>query len=202
MVTTRQTSSVFTVVLAAGSASRYGSVKQLAEIGGIPLVRRAFNVAAEACGDRAVLITGYEWQAVSAACAPLPGFLIVNENHADGLGTSIAAAARSVRHVAQAIVVLLADQPMITAEHVQALCGAWSGAENEIVATAYADTVGAPVLFPSACFDELVMLRGDAGGRHLLSDERFSVVKVMFEPAAVDIDTPDDLKRISRSAHN
>ncbi len=197
MVTTKETSNVFAVVLAAGSASRYGSVKQLAEIDGVPLVHRATSIAAEACGNCIVLITGHEWQAVSAGCAPLPGFLIVNECHADGLGTSIAAAARSVRHVAQAIVVLLADQAMITAEHIQALCDAWSGAENEIVATAYADTVGAPVLFPSDCFDELAKLRGDSGGRHLLSDDRFNVTKIVFEPAAVDIDTPDDLDKLN-----
>jgi len=197
MVTSRQTSSVFAVVLAAGSASRYGSVKQLAEIDGVPLVHRANSVAAGVCGNRTVLVTGYEWQAVSAACAPMSGFLIVNESHADGLGTSIAAAVRSVRHIAQAIVVLLADQPMVTAEHVQALCDAWSGADDEIVATAFADTVGAPVLFPSGCFDELAMLRGDAGGRHLLSDDRFNVTKIMFEPAAIDVDTPDDFNKLN-----
>jgi molybdenum cofactor cytidylyltransferase len=126
----------------------------------------------------------------------LRGFLIVNDNYCDGLGTSIARAVRSVQHVAQAVVVLLADQPMITADHVQALCDAWSGAEDEIVATAYANTTGAPVLFPRACFDELAALQGDAGGRHLLNDQKFQVKRVVFEPAAVDVDTPADLERL------
>ena len=137
-----ETSDIFAVVLAAGSASRFGSVKQLAEIDGVPLVHRAVRAATEVCGDRTALIAGHAWKAVSEACVPLPGFLIVNENHADGLGTSIAAAVRSVRHATQAVVVLLADQAMITAQHIQALCDAWSGADDEIVATEYAGKVG------------------------------------------------------------
>jgi len=196
MVADIETSGIFAVVLAAGSASRFGSVKQLAEIEGVPLVHRAVRTAAEVCGDRTALITGHAWEAVSEACVPLPGFLVVNENHAEGLGTSIAAAVRSVRHATQAIVVLLADQPMITAQHIQALCDAWSGADDEIVATEYAGKVGAPVLFPRGCFEELVMLKGDTGGRHLLSDDRFNVTKIVFEPAAIDVDTPADLENL------
>jgi molybdenum cofactor cytidylyltransferase len=196
MVTIKSTANVFTIVLAAGSGSRFGSTKQLAEIDGIPLVRHAMNVATKACAERTVLVAGHEWNSVSDACAPLPGFLIVNENHAEGLGTSIAAAVRSVRHAARAIVVLLADQPLITAEHLQALCAAWGGADDEIVATQYADAVGAPVLFPPGSFEDLVMLCGDAGGRHLLSDSRFKVTKIVFEPAAVDIDTRTDLDQL------
>jgi len=189
-------------VLAAGSASRFGSTKQLAEIDGVTLVQRASAMATEACGANTALVVGHDWQAVAQACSPMQGFLIVNDNHADGLGASLAQAVQSVRHVAHAIVVLLADQAMIRAQHVQALSDTWSGASDEIVATAYADTIGAPVLFPRTCFDELAALQGDAGGRHLLKDSRFVVKTVIFEPAAVDIDTLDDLRRASRSARS
>ncbi len=109
---------------------------------------------------------------------------------------------RSVQHQARAIIILLADQALITAAHVRELRDAWSGADDEIVATAFGDTAGPPVLFPCACFGDLATLHGDAGGRHLLDNERFRVKKIDFEPAAVDIDTPEDLKQISRSARS
>lgn len=193
---------VFAIVLAAGVASRFGSTKQLAELDGVALVRRATEMAAKVCGDNTALVLGHDWQAVAAACNPMRGFLIVNTDYADGLGTSLATAVQSVHHVAQAIIVLLADQALISAQHVQTLLDTWSGASNEIVATAYADTAGAPVLFPRDCFAELAALQGDAGGRHLLTDERFSTRTVVCEHAAVDIDTPEDLRRISRNARN
>lgn len=189
-------------MLAAGSASRFGATKQLAELDGVPLVRHAVNVAAEACGDNTVLVLGHDWNAIADACAPLTGFMVINDDYADGQGSSIATAVRSLRHVARAIIVLLADQPMITAEHVQALRDTWNGADDELVATVYADTVGVPVLFPRGCFEELCALQDDTGGRHLLTDKRFGVQRINFEPAAVDIDTPEDLKQISRSARS
>ncbi len=91
---------------------------------------------------------------------------------------------------------LHADQPLITTEHLRALEAAWSGADVEIVATAFADTLGPPVLFPSGCFDDLIGLRGDAGAKRLLEDARYSVKQVAFAGAAIDIDTPEDLERL------
>ena len=188
--------SVFAVVLAAGAASRFGSSKQLAEINGVALVRHTLDSAVAACGANTALVVGYDWQAVSAVCTTSPGFLIVNDNYSAGLGTSVAQAVRSIRHAADAIIVMLADQVLVTAEHVQAITAAWCGADNEIVATAFGETIGPPTLFPRACFDELAALQGDAGGRHLLFDDRFTVRKIVFEPAAVDIDTPEDLTNL------
>jgi molybdenum cofactor cytidylyltransferase len=188
--------SVFAVVLAAGSASRFGSSKQLATIDDITLVQKAYDVASEVCGARTVLVVGHNWQAVSAACRQSAGFLLVNEAYESGLGISIAQAVRSIQHIADAIVILLADQALITSEHVRSLLAAWDGTQDQIIATAYAETVGAPVLFASGCFTDLAALKGDSGGRQLLSDGRYQLRQIVFEAAAVDIDTPDDLKQI------
>jgi molybdenum cofactor cytidylyltransferase len=82
--------SVFTVVLAAGDASRFGATKQLAEFHGEALVRRAVRLAASVCGERCLLVTGKESRQVIEACLPIPGFFIVNENYRDGIGGSLA----------------------------------------------------------------------------------------------------------------
>jgi molybdenum cofactor cytidylyltransferase len=201
-VTDPATNFVFAAVMAAGSASRFGSSKQLAELDGTPLVQRALDIAAAACDRQTALVVGHNWEAVIAVCDPLPDFFVCNDDYGVGFGTSIAQAVRSLQHVAHAIIVLLADQPLITAEHLRALQTAWSGAENEIVATAYAGTTGTPVLFPRACFKDLAILDGDVGARQLLSDRRFHVKTIAFEPAAADVDTPEDLRRISRNARS
>ncbi len=168
----------------------------MAEIDGITLVQRAAHTASQACADRTILVLGHDWQAVAAACDPLTGFMIRNDDYADGLGTSIASAVRALQHVADAVVITLADQPHISAEHVRALCAAWTGAADEIVATRYADTVGVPALFARSCFDDLLTLEGDTGARKLIRSGRFPVHEVTFEPAAADVDTPDDLDKL------
>jgi len=192
-----QTTNIVALVLAAGSAKRFGSSKQLAEFNGTPLAKGALDIAIEVFGDRTALVVGHNWKAVAQSCSPLPGYLIVNDQHENGLGSSIACATRSVRHATQAVVVILADQVLVTAEYLRSLRDSWSGADNEIVATQFGATLGPPVLFPSACFDDLAKLQGDTGGRHLLNDERFTVRKIVFDPASVDIDTPEALDQLT-----
>ena len=164
---------VFALVLAAGSASRFGSTKQLAEIDGVPLVRRATDAAARVCGNHVALVVGHDWQAVSDAGLAAGGFLVCNDRYADGLGSSIAQGVRSLRHVADAVLVMLADQPLVTADHLRAIVQAWSGAGDEIVATEFDGSNGPPVLFGRDCFDELAKLTADSGGKHVLSDTRY-----------------------------
>jgi molybdenum cofactor cytidylyltransferase len=163
---------------------------------GVPLVKHACSAAAGACGSRTILVTGHDWLAVATACAPIEGFLVRNDDFAAGIGGSIALGVRCVRHAADAVLVILADQPRITAAHLSALIDHWSGADDEIVATAFAGTTGPPVLFPRDCFAELAQLGGDSGAKSLLSNPRYTVRSIPFEPAAIDIDTPADLDRL------
>jgi len=183
--------SVFAVVLAAGDASRFGATKQLAEFDGEALVRRAVRLAASVCGAQSVLVSGKDWQQVIEAALPVPGFFVVNESYKDGIGSSLAVAARSLACVAEAVIVLLADQPLITSEHLQALVAEWRRAPGQIVATAYADTVGPPAIFPGRYIGQLAALTGDRGAKAIIASE--SARTVQFEPAAADIDRPEDL---------
>lgn len=187
---------VFAVVLAAGSSSRFGATKQTVTLNDVPLVRRAHDMAARVCDDLVVTVIGHDASSVLGAMNANSGFVIVNEDYGQGLGSSIAAAARACRPRADALLLLLADQALVTAEHLFALLNNWSGSDTEIVATAYSDTQGPPVLFPRATFDDLCQLSGDTGARALFQDDRFRLKTVRFEPAAIDIDTPADLARI------
>lgn len=196
------TSEIFAVVLAAGSASRFGSTKQLADVDGRPMVSLAVETAARACGDHTLLVTGHDSAAVARACAGLPGFVTINDTFDDGLGSSIAHAVNALPAQISAILVVLADQPLVRAEHLQAIVAAWSGNSDEIVASSYAGTQGPPVLFPRGCFADLAALDGDRGGRHLLDDGRFRVTTIACEAAALDVDVPDDLRQISRSVRS
>lgn len=162
----------------------------------MPLVRRAVELATGICGERVLLVVGHDWHSVVAACHPCPGFLSRNDGYESGLGTSISHAVRSIQHVAGAVILLFADQPLINAEHVRAIRNAWDGTDLEIVATSYAGTSGPPVLFARGCFGDLVRLKGDQGARTLLHDDRYAVTTLNFEDAAFDIDTVEDLERL------
>lgn len=189
--------SVFAVILAAGTSSRFGSTKQVAKVGGIPMVQRAVQIAEALCGDCVITVVGHDASCVLQCLQANSGFIVVNDAYKSGLGSSIAAAARACPAKADALLLLLADQALVTETHLKTLFRRWSGAADEIVATAYAGTEGPPVLLPSATFEELRELSGDTGARALFRDPRFRVEKVPFEDAAVDIDTPADLDALT-----
>ena len=188
---------VFVAVLAAGASRRFGSPKQLQDWDGIPMVRHAVNTATDACRDRVLLVLGHRWREVMAAAAE-PPFVVLNERYEGGMGTSIALAARSLGRAADAIIIMPADQPLVTSEHLQALIATWSGHRDEIVASSYRGVTGAPALFAADAFDTIASLRADDGARSVFSDGRFRFQSVACEAAAFDVDAPDDLEQRSQ----
>ena len=185
---------MFAVVLAAGRSRRFGRSKLLEGLDGETLVHRAARLARTVCGDRTVLVTGYDSAAVRTAAGEAPQFVIVNDRYEKGMGVSIALATKAVAHAADALLLLFADQPLVTAEHLGALVDEWGGADDRVVATAYAGIQGPPVLFPRSAFGALGALTGDEGAKRVLQDPVFDVRTVPFEDAAIDIDTPADLR--------
>ena len=187
---------VFAIVLAAGSGRRFGGTKQLASYDGTPLVARAVRLAESVCGPRTVLVAGHEWRAVVDGCEPLQGFFTINVAYRSGMGSSIACGVKSVGEAADGIIIMLADQPLVTFEHLQRLISAWAGSGDHIAATSFAGTDGPPVIFPRRYFADLAALEGDQGARPVLKKAGSRVRRLEFEPAAVDIDAPGDLERL------
>lgn len=182
------------VVLAAGSASRFGRPKLLEEFDGRPLVQHALSSACSAALGPVYLVTGRDDAALRRAASELADHVVFNPSHAAGMGTSIACGIAACRDTADALLLMLADQPRIGEQHLRELVDTWSGADDEIVASAFADTLGPPVLFGSAAFDELAALDGDRGAKNVLRDERFRVRTVDCEAAGIDIDTMADIE--------
>ncbi len=184
---------LFAVVLAAGNASRFGSTKQLAEYRGRPLVQLAVRRAERVCGADSILVVGADWRRVHEACAPLKGFLVMNDAHEAGMSSSIAAGVRAVATTADAILLLLADQPLVTSDDLTRLIDAWGGSATSIVCSSHAGVIGPPVIFPSRYFGELTAQSGDKGAREVLERHADEVVRVPCAAAAVDVDSPRDL---------
>ena len=187
---------IFSIVLAAGQSQRFGATKQVALLGGKTLVERALRLAEAVAGDHTVLVIGADWSQVLSACRPVRGFLVRNERYADGISTSIAAAVRSVDGIADAVLMLLADQPLVGEAHLLDLVQRWRADPGRIVASRYAGGLGPPAVLPARLFGELLSLTGDRGARELINSPAQNALGVDCEAAAIDVDTPQALRAL------
>ncbi len=187
---------LFAVLLAAGSGHRFGSTKQLQNVDGVAMVAKAARLCESVCGRHSVTVLGNDWMAVHDACKPLSGFIVMNLDYATGIASSIRCGVAAVQDQADGIMLVLADQPRIGVAHLQALEWQWRETPTSIIASAYADTLGPPIIFPRQDFAALRELRGDAGAKSILLRNPDRLQTIDCAAAALDIDVPEDLQRI------
>jgi molybdenum cofactor cytidylyltransferase len=185
--------SITGLVLAAGTSSRFGRTKQLFEVSGRPLVQHALDAAAEAGLDEIVVVLGHDAEAVEAALHLPPTARVVrNPRYAEGQSTSLATGLNAARAESEGAVVLLADQPGISAEHVRALVTAFRARRARIVRLSFRDGPG-PALLSREIWAEATHLTGDTGARALVAEHPDWIEEIAVdEDAPPDVDTPAD----------
>jgi CTP:molybdopterin cytidylyltransferase MocA len=184
------------LVLAAGGARRFGSPKALVPYRGEPLVARAAGLLRGCCGAGVTVVVGADAGRVRAAVPVMPGVNVVeNPQWADGLARSLAAGLAALPAPAAAALVLLADQPAVTAADLARLVAAWQGSPGQIIAARFGAAVGVPAILPRGAWPALATLTGDQGARAVIAAAG-DRVEVAMPSAALDVDTPDDLARL------
>ncbi len=181
-------------ILAAGASSRLGSPKQLVRIDGTSLIRRAAGVAIESGIGPVFVALGANRDAIKPELADLSVRVLVNDDWAEGVASSVRLAACAARHVgAAALLLMVCDQPAVDAALLRSIRAArLSSAKPRIVATRYADALGVPALFDQSLFDELLTLRGDEGARSIIRRRAVETVAVDPPQPLKDIDTQAD----------
>ena len=183
------------IVLAAGEGRRFGGTKQIHEFERKPLAQHAIDALAAGGVDEVIVVTGHDADAVEGALV-LPDFgrFVRNRTYRDGQATSLAAAFHEVADESQAAVVLLGDQPGITAGDVRVLVERFLATRRQIVRLRFADGPG-PSLLSREIYAEAGHLHGDVGARVLAASHPEWVEEVDVDrPTPLDVDTPADLR--------
>ena len=185
------------VVLAAGKASRFGAPKQLLEIEGETLIDRACRTALEAGCDPVLRVLGAHAEEILERPCPRHVGTLVHAGWEEGMGSSLAAGVGDLLGRApelDAVFVMLADQPMVTAGLLEEMRARLS--EASVVLCDHGDATGPPALFGWPHFAELMVLRGDRGAKAVAANHH--AVLVEFAGAAWDIDSPEAWERFLR----
>lgn len=186
---------VSAVLLAAGMSQRMGAAnKLLLEIGGSPMVHRtAKNILDSGVGEL-VAVLGYHRQAVADALSTLPCRTVDNPQYQDGRMTSVHAGLAAISPDAKAVMICLADQPLLAAEDYRAfLLAAMAVPAGKIAVPTVNGERGNPILLPANLKDEVLEQDLKFGPRNLIRDNPDLVAWVeMQSPYFVrDIDTPE-----------
>jgi CTP:molybdopterin cytidylyltransferase MocA len=179
------------LLLAAGAGRRMGRPKALVELDGEPLVRRGVRLLAQAGCGPVVVVVGARADEVRPLCE---GAQVVEAaDWSTGMAASLHAGLAALD--ADACVVALVDQPLVTPAAVERLRAAHRDGAVAAVAT-YDGRPRNPVLLDRSVWDEVAQAAdGDEGARSWLRAHPDRVVHVDCSDAGVptDVDTPQDL---------
>lgn len=181
------------LLLAAGSASRFGSDKLRHNLphGVAIAVQAARQLRSEL--QVVVAVVRPDCEELEKSLSAEGCTVIVCENAAEGMGASLACAAKAVGE-ASGYLIALGDMPFIRRSSIAAVRDAI--AAGAALAAPYFRTVrGHPVGISGRFFEDLLACAGDEGAKKLLSEHEKELVKVpVGDPGVIrDIDTPDDL---------
>ncbi|WP_249011394.1 NTP transferase domain-containing protein [Conexibacter sp. DBS9H8] len=178
------------IVLAAGAGRRFGGAKQVAELGGRPLI--SWPIAALRAGGLSdiIVVLGAHADRVRAV---LSGVEVVEvTDWSEGMSASLrAGVSAAAGRGAERAIVALADQPHLSGAAVARVLAA-SREGHPVCRARYGTIAGHPVALSQATFAAVAELRGDMGARGLTQWTPRDVDCTGLG-ATTDIDTPEDL---------
>jgi molybdenum cofactor cytidylyltransferase len=183
------------IILAAGSSSRFGKVKQLLHFNNKTLLQHVIDEAIESGAENIIVVTGANADKVSENIKDEKVTIVFNAQWKEGMASGIATGLKkaiTLNNDIEKVIIAVCDQPFVTAALFQQLYQTQNEGVQRIVASSYADTVGTPALFTQKYFDALMSVKGDEGAKKILKANVDDVATVDFPQGAIDIDTQKD----------
>jgi len=189
------------IVLAAGQSKRMGKAKQLLPFGDGTILETVINSLAESKVDEIILVLGYQAEEIRESLPYTPAKTVINPSYQEGMSSSIICGMNTVDENADAVMIVLGDQPLLGTDVIDRLVKEYRGGDRGIVVPLYKKRRGNPVIFDIKYKDKLSALHGDIGGREIVASDREDVLEVNIESEAVicDIDEEGEyLRQLSR----
>jgi molybdenum cofactor cytidylyltransferase len=197
------------IILAAGSSSRMGGGrhKLLLPLGDRPVLAHVIAAALASQASPILIVLGHQAEQVRTQIAPFTALSAVisieNPAYLQGMSTSLRAGLQALLqrqntheqafHSLDGVIILLGDQPLMTAHSIDALITCKQATGKRIIAPLYNGKRGNPVLFDASLFPELLEISGDEGARSVIERHKQDVATIELSDAitSYDVDTWD-----------
>jgi molybdenum cofactor cytidylyltransferase len=183
------------LVLAAGGSSRLGGPKQLLPFGPATLLDHTIETARSCAFDQLLVVLGGAADQVLDRVDLSGADVVVNNGYGAGCSSSIATAMDALNPRADALVLLLGDQPGVSCDTVAALLAGRGDAA--LAVCRYDDGLGHPFCFSRELFGTLRELHGDKAVWKLVAAGGDAVARVHVDgPVPIDVDTWADYEAV------
>ena len=191
------------MILAAGASTRLGRPKQLLPFRGRSLLRHAAETAlASSCRPVVVVLGAFAGRLIRELSG-LPVIVAMNLQWKEGLSSSIRAGLKALAPEGpgpKSVLIMLCDQPLISAQFLDRLVALHQSSGSGIVAAEYGGEGGVPALFSRAYYSELAALRGSRGAKPVIVKYAKHSERIPLPEAAIDIDRQEDILSLRRLA--
>jgi molybdenum cofactor cytidylyltransferase len=203
---------VSVVLLAAGMSTRMGRNKLLLTFRDKPLVVHAVDTLLASKAGEIIVVLGHEsekiWDQLEdyAGQAPNGGQrrrvrLVKNADYRDGLSTSVRTGVEAVSRETGAIMIYLADQPLLEPADVDRIIAAFTTAKAEdkmIVVPFFKGERGNPVILDASLRDSILGIVGDVGCKGVIKryPEKVYAIEMENDHVVRDVDDVQAYERL------
>jgi molybdenum cofactor cytidylyltransferase len=189
------------IVPAAGLSSRMGQSKLLMPFGDKSLIEHAVDTLKASDVDEIVVVLGHEADQVRSRLERRRVNFVHNPDYREGLSTSVRAGMSAVAKGADAIMIYLADQPLIQPDEISRLIQAFAEAKRagkSIVVPFFENRRGNPVILDASYRAMVLDIAGDVGCKRIIRryPEQVFAVQMQTDHVVRDVDTPEDFLRV------
>lgn len=182
------------IILAAGQSQRLGHAKQLVTWKDKPLLQHTIDEA-EALQIPTYIVLGANYNTIEdAVVVGHQTTVLRNHDWPEGMASSIRCALLAVPESIAWVLFCVCDQPYISSDLFQNLIKKQEETQQPIVACAYSDTFGVPMLLHRQFFPALLALQGDTGAKKIVLQNIDKLATFDFPLGHIDIDTSTDIQ--------
>jgi molybdenum cofactor cytidylyltransferase len=175
-----------------------GKPKQLLPWGSSTILEQVIDNLLASKINEVIVVLGYRAEEIIKTIAHRPVKIVINPVYHQGMSTSIVTGLNLIDAKTEAVMLALADQPLINSQTINRLLDEFCHHHKGIAIPVYQGRRGHPVIFSIQYKRELLALTGDTGGKQTIDQHPDDILEVAVasEGIIMDIDKKSDYESL------
>jgi len=188
---------VWAIILAAGESKRMGKPKLLLPFGEKTIIETIVETVVSSKVEKTLVILGSDRKKIEERIKNYPARVVYNRDFRSGMLSSVQCGFKALPEEARAVLVVLGDQPKISANIINKLIDAYKSKGKGIVLPVYKNERGHPVLIDVKYRKEVENLNPEVGLRGTVYNHPEDILEVDVKTPSIlkDIDDESDYKK-------